>query len=83
MHHQNEDVFEVLNLTHKVLFKPITDIREYTSQSILIDPLYILVLEKKVFLPSFSFFRVYENEVLFFSFYSSYLDYEHEMLYTS
>ena len=82
MHHQNEDVFEVLKLTHKVLFKPITDIREYTSQSILIDPLYILVLEKKVFLPFFSFFRFYENRVIFSYFYSLNLEYDHGLLQT-
>ena len=82
MYHQNEDVFEVLKLTHKVLFKPITDIREYTSQSILIDPLYILVLEKKVFLPSFSFFLVYNNNVLFSSFYYFYFGYKKGLLQT-
>ena len=31
-------------------------IRESTSRSILLDPLYFLVFEKKVFLPSLSFF---------------------------
>ena len=31
-------------------------VREYTLQSILLDPLYFLVLGNKVFLPSFSFF---------------------------
>ena len=48
-------------------------VRESTSRSILIYPLDFLVLEKKVFLPSFLFFRVYENDVLFSSFYSLYL----------
>ena len=53
---------------------------ESTSRSILLDPLYFLVLEKKVFLPSFPFFRVYKNDVLFYSFYYLYLKYEHRVL---
>ena len=39
-------------------------------------------IEKKVFLPSFSFFRVYENEVLFLYLYSLYFDCDNEVLYT-
>ena len=57
-------------------------VSESTSRSILLDPLYILVLEKRVFLPSFSFFRVYENYVLFSSFYSLYLEYEYGVFQT-
>ena len=37
-------------------FAMLPAVRESTSQSILLDPIYFLVLEKKVFLPSFSFF---------------------------
>ena len=55
---------------------------ESISRSILLDYLYFGVLGKKFLLPSFFLFRVYENEVLFSSFYSLYLDYEHEVIYT-
>ena len=55
-------------------------VRESTSWSILLDPLYFLVLEKKVFLPSLSFFRVYENNVLLSSFNSLNLEYYHGVL---
>ena len=55
---------------------------EYISQRILFDPLYFLVLGNKFFLPSFYFFRVYDNKVLFSSFYSLYFKYEHDVLYT-
>ena len=34
-----------------------TAVRESTSRSIILNPLYFLVLENKVFLPSFSFFE--------------------------
>ena len=53
---------------------------ESISRSILLDTLYFLVLENKLFLPSFSFFLVYENDVFFSSFYSLYLKYEHKLL---
>ena len=55
-------------------------VRESISRSILLDPLYFLVFGKTVFLPSFPFFRVYENDVLFPSFYSLYLKYEYRVL---
>ena len=55
--------------------------RIYFTDNLLV-PLYFLVLEKKVFLPYFSFFRVYKNEVLFYSFYYLYLDFNHGVLYT-
>ena len=53
---------------------------EYTLQSILLDPLYFLVLGNKVFLPSFSFFEFTKNGVPFSYFYSLYLKYEHKFL---
>ena len=55
-------------------------VHESISRSIFFFPLYFLVLENKIFLPSFSFFLVYEYKVLFFSFHSSYLDYKHKVL---
>ena len=57
-------------------------VRESISLSILLDPLYFLVLGNRVFLPSFSFFRFYWKNVLFSSLYSIYLKCEHKLLYT-
>ena len=57
-------------------------VREYISRIILLDPLYFLGLENKFFLPSLSFFLVYENGFIFSSFYYLYLKYKHEVLYT-
>ena len=54
------------SITHSV---PYVDLPHGTYYYIL----FFLVLEDKVFLPSFSFFRVYNNDVIFSSFYSLYL----------
>ena len=60
----------------------ISAVRESTSQSILLDPLYFLVFEKKVFLLSLYIFRGYENDVLFYSFLYFYLENKHWVLKT-
>ena len=54
----------------------------YLTENLLLSSIF-LVLEKKVFLSSLTFFLVHRNEVVFFSFYCSDLDYEHEVFYTS
>ena len=48
-------------------------VHESISPSIFLDPLYFLFLVNKAFLTSFFSFRVYENEVLFSSFYNLFL----------
>ena len=53
---------------------------KYISRSILLDPLNCFGFGKENISSSFLIFRVYENEVLFFSFYYLYLKYEHEVL---
>ena len=59
-------------VTHNGYFRLATNaVSESISQRIFFFPLfYFLVLEDKVFLPSFCFFLVYKYEVLFYSFFS-------------
>ena len=73
-------IIEKQHIYVEIIFYKIIVVREYILRSILLDPLYFLVLENKLFLPCLSFFRVYKKDVLLSSFYSLYLKYEHGLL---
>ena len=54
----------------------------YLTEHLTRSSLFSWVCKKKVFFPSFYFFRGYGNDVLFNSFYSLYLEYKHWVLQT-
>ena len=57
-------------------------VRESTSRSILLDPLYCFGFGKESLSYFLLLFRVYEKDVIFSSFYSLYLEYEHRVIQT-
>ena len=58
-------------------------VRDSVSQRIFLFPLFYPWFWKRKYFLLPSLFRVYEYEVQFYSFYSSYLYYEHKFVYTT
>ena len=55
----------------------------YLTDHLLFTSLFVLFLEKKLFLHLFSLFKVYKYEILSSYSYSSYLDYKHKVIYAT